>query len=74
MDYNGTIPEKYDVVDATHKVFAEYSNVGTEFEYITKEGFGWMNAFYQYGYSLLSKEMTENLNQMKTPNEVFDLK
>ncbi|MCB0362090.1 MAG: hypothetical protein KDD35_05195 [Bdellovibrionales bacterium] len=42
-DYNGTIPEKYDVVDRTHKVFAEYGNVGTDFSYITKEGFGWMN-------------------------------
>jgi len=74
MDYNGTIPEKYDVVEATHKVFAEYGNVGTEFEYITKEGFGWMNASYQYGYALLSEKMKENLNKMKTPNDVFDVK
>jgi alpha,alpha-trehalase len=51
VDYNGTIPEKYDVVEATHKVFAEYGNVGTDFEYITHEGFGWMNDSYQYGLS-----------------------
>jgi len=44
VNYNGTIPEKYDVVIATHKVFVEYGNVGTDFEYITREGFGWMNA------------------------------
>ena len=36
-DYNGTIPEKYDVVKRTHDVFVEYGNVGTEFDYITRE-------------------------------------
>ena len=53
VDYNGTIPEKYDVVACTHKVYAEYGNVETEFDYITTSGFGWMNASYQYGLSLL---------------------
>ncbi|MGB3608311.1 trehalase family glycosidase, partial [Psychroserpens sp.] len=71
MDYNGTIPEKYDVVDATHKVFAEYGNVGTDFEYITKEGFGWMNASYQYGYALLSEKLREDLNAMVAPSQLF---
>ena len=71
MDYNGTIPEKYDVVAATHKVFAEYGNVGTEFEYITKEGFGWMNASYQYGLSLLPQELIDQLNNLKHPDQVF---
>lgn len=72
VDYNGTIPEKYDVVAATHKVFAEYGNVGTEFEYITKEGFGWMNASYQYGLSLLPTELREALNNLKHPDQLFD--
>ena len=71
VDYNGTIPEKYDVVDATHKVFAEYGNVGTDFEYITKEGFGWMNASYQYGYSLLSEKLKNDLNAMVAPEELY---
>ncbi len=48
-DYNGTVPEKYDVVKASHQVFAEYGNIGTKFAYITKEGFGWMNASYGLG-------------------------
>ncbi|HMC00010.1 MAG TPA: alpha,alpha-trehalase [Flavobacteriaceae bacterium] len=72
VDYNGTIPEKYDVVAATHKVFAEYGNVGTDFEYITQEGFGWMNASYQYGISLLSSEFIENLNNLRTPEKLFN--
>jgi alpha,alpha-trehalase len=71
VDYNGTIPEKYDVVEATHKVFAEYGNVGTDFEYITQEGFGWMNASYQYGLSLLQDRYIKSLNDLKTPDEIF---
>ncbi|RIA10743.1 alpha,alpha-trehalase [Flavobacteriaceae bacterium MAR_2010_72] len=71
VDYNGTIPEKYDVVEATHKVFAEYGNVGIDFEYITQEGFGWMNASYQYGLSLLKQHFIADLNALKTPEEIF---
>ncbi|TDI81184.1 MAG: trehalase [Bacteroidetes bacterium] len=71
VDYNGTIPEKYDVVSATHKVFAEYGNVGTEFQYITKEGFGWMNASFQYGLSLLDPVLVDNLNALVPPDELF---
>jgi alpha,alpha-trehalase len=64
-DYNGTIPEKYDVAQATHHVFAEYGNQGTDFEYITREGFGWMNASYQLGLQLLKPEWIEKLNQLR---------
>jgi alpha,alpha-trehalase len=67
VDYNGTIPEKYNVVDATHKVYAEYGNVGTEFDYITTSGFGWMNASYQLGLELLPKQYRERLNELVTP-------
>ncbi|NNJ81648.1 MAG: trehalase [Flavobacteriaceae bacterium] len=71
VDYNGTIPEKYDVVVATHKVFAEYGNVGTEFQYITKEGFGWMNASFQYGISLMEEQFIKKLNELVPPEELF---
>ncbi|MEZ4874232.1 MAG: trehalase family glycosidase [Flavobacteriaceae bacterium] len=71
VDYNGTIPEKYDVASATHKVFAEYGNVGTDFEYITKEGFGWMNASYQLGLSFLDTSYLEALNKLTNPEIVF---
>ena len=72
VDYNGTIPEKYDVVACTHKVYAEYGNVGTEFEYITTSGFGWMNASYQYGLSLLDRSLREKLNNLTDPNHIFN--
>ena len=71
VDYNGTIPEKYDVVSCTHKVYAEYGNVGTEFDYITTSGFGWMNASYQYGLSILPKNRIHDLNQLADPKDIF---
>jgi alpha,alpha-trehalase len=71
VDYNGTIPEKYDVVHTTHKVFTEYGNVGTDFEYITREGFGWMNASFQYGLSLLKGEYLAPLNKLIEPELLF---
>ncbi|RRO24315.1 trehalase family glycosidase [Flavobacteriaceae bacterium 14752] len=70
-DYNGTIPEKYDVVNCTHKVYAEYGNVGTEFDYITPSGFGWMNASYQYGLHVLNKDLRKKLNDLVEPEELF---
>lgn len=71
VDYNGTIPEKYNVVSCTHKVYAEYGNVGTEFDYITTSGFGWMNASYQYGLSILPEIMIADLNALKDPSAIF---
>ncbi len=71
VNYNGTIPEKYDVVQCTHKVYAEYGNVGTEFDYITPSGFGWMNASYQLGLSLLNEELKGALDQGVDPDEIF---
>lgn len=73
VDYNGVIPEKYDVVSATHKVFAEYGNVGTEFDYITTSGFGWMNGSYQYGLSILNTELRKQLDALMDPDELFGL-
>lgn len=72
VDYNGTIPEKYDVVNATHKVYAEYGNVGADFAYITRSGFGWMNASYQYGMSLLPHDYIIKLDALVDPDEVFN--
>ena len=71
-DYNGTVPEKFDVVSASHKVFAEYGNQGTDFEYISREGFGWMNASFQLGFILLNENLKTKLNQLISPIELFD--
>ena len=71
-DYNGTVPEKLDVVERSHEVFAEYGNVGTEFAYITKEGFGWMNASYQVGLKLLPPELGTHLEGLIPPEWLFE--
>jgi len=69
--YNGVIPEKYDVVNRSHKVFTEYGNVGTDFAYITREGFGWMNASYQVGLELMSEGHQELLDELVPAEWVF---
>ncbi|WP_306353427.1 trehalase family glycosidase [Flavobacterium sp. '19STA2R22 D10 B1'] len=71
VDFNGTIPEKFDLEISSHKIFAEYGNVGTNFDYITEEGFGWMNASYQYGLSLLEEKLREKLNLLIDPEDLF---
>jgi alpha,alpha-trehalase len=71
VEYNGTIPEKFDLEISSHKVFAEYGNVGTEFDYIAKEGFGWVNASYQYGLQILSDNLKQELNKLTSPDELF---
>jgi alpha,alpha-trehalase len=71
-DYNGMIPEKFDVVKRSHEVFAEYGNVGTEFDYITQEGFGWMNASYQVGLGLLPNAYKTSLEQLIPPEWIFE--
>lgn len=73
VEYNGTIPEKFNLETSSHKVFAEYGNVGTEFEYITEEGFGWVNASYQIGLSILNKELKEKLKKLIDPDKIFSI-
>jgi alpha,alpha-trehalase len=68
-DYNGTIPEKYNVVTGSHDVFVEYGNVGTKFEYIAPEGFGWMNASFQTGWRFLTAAQQKDLRQLKAPGK-----
>ncbi len=61
VSHHGTIPEKFDVVRQSHRVFAEYGNVGTDFAYITREGFGWMNASFLLALDGLSEDSLHEL-------------
>jgi alpha,alpha-trehalase len=69
-DYNGMIPEKYNVVTGSHDVFVEYGNVGTKFAYIATEGFGWMNASFEVGLNFISPAQLADLHLLKAPPEV----
>ncbi|KAJ2784537.1 alpha,alpha-trehalase nth1 [Coemansia javaensis] len=71
VDYNGMVVEKLNVVDMSHKVVAEYGNVGSDFRGVPREGFGWMNASFQVGLSLLGSHMRRALGALTEPDKFF---
>ncbi|KAI8823411.1 trehalase-domain-containing protein [Fimicolochytrium jonesii] len=71
VDFNGVVPEKFDVVDMTHKVEVEYGNVGADFRFVVREGFGWMNASFQLGLTHLTKGMKRALGALTPPEQLF---
>lgn len=56
----------------THKVQVEYGNVGVDFKYVPREGFGWMNASYQIGLTCLTKHLRRALGACMSPDVVFE--
>jgi alpha,alpha-trehalase len=62
-EHHGTVPEKFDVKERGHRVFAEYGNVNTTFSYIADEGFGWMNASFVVGWNELDAEARATLGE-----------
>ena len=66
-EYNGMIPEKFNVVTGSHDVFAEYGNVGTKFTRIATEGFGWVNASLAIGLDFLPPAQLADLHVLKPP-------
>ncbi|KAF9170654.1 alpha,alpha-trehalase nth1 [Mortierella sp. AD011] len=71
VDFNGVVPEKFDVVNMTHKVQVEYGNVGVDFKFVPREGFGWMNASYQVGLGYMDRRLRRALGAVMDPNKVF---
>ncbi|KAF9585967.1 alpha,alpha-trehalase nth1 [Lunasporangiospora selenospora] len=71
VDFNGVVPEKFDVVNMTHKVQVEYGNVGVDFKFIPREGFGWMNASYQVGLGYMDRGLRRALGAVMDPEQVF---
>ncbi|KAJ6257860.1 neutral trehalase [Drechslerella dactyloides] len=72
FDYNGVVVEKYDVTRPVdpHRVDAEYGNQGLDFKGVAREGFGWVNASYQYGLEMINSHMRRALGAL-TPPETF---
>ncbi|OAG31365.1 alpha,alpha-trehalase [Nematocida displodere] len=54
--YNGTVTEKYNLEKETHKVAVEYGNIGTDIQYVPREGFGWTNSSWLVAQALLKEE------------------
>jgi len=73
VDFNGIVPEKFDAVELSHMVDAEYGNQGTDFKYIPREGFGWMNAAFQIGLQCLSTGMRRAVAALVPPWVYFNL-
>ncbi|KAF9912393.1 alpha,alpha-trehalase nth1 [Linnemannia zychae] len=71
VDFNGVVPEKFDVVNMTHRVQVEYGNVGVDFKFIPREGFGWMNASYQVGLGYMDRGLRRALGAVMDPCKVF---
>lgn len=71
VDFNGVVPEKFDVVNMTHRVQVEYGNVGLDFKFIPREGFGWMNASYQVGLGYMDRGLRRALGAVMDPCKVF---
>jgi hypothetical protein len=71
VDFNGVVPEKFDIVSMTHKVQVEYGNVGVDFKFVPREGFGWMNASFQVGLSYLTSQQRRALGTLSSPEVVF---
>ncbi|CAG8483956.1 10168_t:CDS:2 [Diversispora eburnea] len=72
VDFNGVVPEKYDIVTLNHQLQVEYGNVGTDFKFVPREGFGWMNASYQLGLSYLTTLMRRALGTCTNPEIFFN--
>lgn len=72
VDFNGVVPEKFDVVGMTHRMKVEYGNVGVDFKGVPREGFGWMNSSYQVGLTYLTQHMRRALGMLTTPEVFFE--
>lgn len=41
VEAGGVVPEKFNAVEASANIDAEYGNQGTDFVHVPREGFGW---------------------------------
>lgn len=66
VDFNGVVVEKYNVTRPIdpHRVEAEYGNQGSDFVGVAKEGFGWVNASYVVGLSIIDLHMRRSLGAL----------
>lgn len=65
------VPEKFDVVTLSHQVQVEYGNVGVDFKYVPREGFGWMNTSFEVGLTYLSTQLKRALGTCTDPDLLF---
>ena len=64
VEYNGLIPEKFNVVQGSHKTDVEYGNIGTVFDYVPEGGFGWTNTSIVLGIGKLTEAQRAELDAL----------
>lgn len=74
VDFNGTVPEKFDAVNLSHMVDAEYGNQGIDFKCVPREGFGWMNSSFQVGLTFLTTHQRRAVAALQHPDEFFNVR
>ncbi|KDE04929.1 alpha,alpha-trehalase [Microbotryum lychnidis-dioicae p1A1 Lamole] len=67
----GCVPEKFNAVEASSNIDAEYGNQGTDFALIPREGFGWTNASYQLGLDVITSHQRRALGALTSPDVFF---
>ncbi|KAI5477104.1 alpha,alpha-trehalase, glycoside hydrolase family 37 protein [Pseudohyphozyma bogoriensis] len=71
VNAGGVVPEKFNAVEASANIDAEYGNQGTDFKLIPKEGFGWTNASFQVGLEVLSSHERRALGTLTPPDTFY---
>ncbi|GAA5861298.1 hypothetical protein JCM8547_008551 [Rhodosporidiobolus lusitaniae] len=71
VEAGGCVPEKFNAVEGTSNIDAEYGNQGTDFHLIPREGFGWTNSSYQVGLSFLTQYQRRALGALTPPDSFF---
>ncbi|GAA5983817.1 hypothetical protein JCM11641_005204 [Rhodosporidiobolus odoratus] len=71
VEAGGCVPEKFNAVEGTSNIDAEYGNQGTDFHLIPREGFGWTNSSYQIGLSILTQFQRRALGALTAPESFF---
>ncbi|GAA6034834.1 hypothetical protein JCM8097_009323 [Rhodosporidiobolus ruineniae] len=71
VEAGGCVPEKFNAVEGTSNIDAEYGNQGTDFHLIPREGFGWTNSSYQVGLTFITPTQRRALGALTPPDTFF---
>ncbi|GAA5866536.1 hypothetical protein JCM3774_004005 [Rhodotorula dairenensis] len=71
VEAGGCVPEKFNAVEGTSNIDAEYGNQGTDFHLIPREGFGWTNSSFQVGLSVITQAQRRALGALTPPDTFF---
>jgi len=71
VNAGGVVPEKFNAVEGSANIDAEYGNQGTDFKLIPREGFGWTNASFQVGLEILNSHERRALGALTPPDTFY---